>query len=131
MTSRNSRTNHKDTTDTNGDYSKFLLSVAASLSDLSESIRARLKVTGLGDIANIELMSLDASIGMASFILNIAIARSTSKLTALSATKNSMAAISTDKKPGQLKTVTVSTSKRTGSHSDNSRTGQTKKSPKK
>jgi uncharacterized membrane protein len=131
MTSGNNRTNHRDTIDTNGNYSKFLLSAAATLSDLSESTRARLKVTSLGDIANIELMSLDASIGMASFILNVAIARSTSKLMVPLAIQPQEPTISTNKKPGQSKTVTVSTSKRTGSHSDNSRTGQTKKSPKK
>jgi hypothetical protein len=130
-TSGSKETRENGTTDSNGEYTKFLLNVASILQDLSDSIHAELKKTKQGEIENIELMCLDTYTGFMLLALNFGIGRSMSKSTVTSAIKSSMGATSTNKKSVQLKSATASTSRPTGSHSSNSRNGQMKKSQKK
>lgn len=127
MTSKSNQTKALGTIDTNGEYSKFLLSVAAILQDLKERIHAEYNKTRPGEIERIELMSLDAYTSFMTMSLNFGIGRSILRSTARSDIKNSMVATSTNKKSGQSKSATAVTLKPTGSHSSNSRGGQTKK----
>ena len=130
MTSTNQKTKAPDIIGTNGDYTKFLLSVAASLQDLSERIRAELIKTKPGELENIELMCLDTYTAFMSLALNLSIGRSMSKSMVTQGTKNDMPAAKMRARSPASKNATGSTSKRTGSHSSNSPGGQTKNSPK-
>lgn len=126
-TSTNQKTKVLDTTDTNGDYSQFLQDVAATLQDLKDCIHAEWNKTLPGTFENIELMSLGVSLQVSLGTVNMFRGRLMSKSMVTSAIRNATPATKTDSKSSRSKNATENTSKPTGSHSNNSRTGRTRK----